>query len=403
MIYVGDDWAEAHHDVYLCDEAGARLGARRLPEGIEGITAFHELVAGHADDPTVVVVGIETDRGLWVQALIEAGYTVYAINPRAASRYRDRHTLSGAKSDPGDAKMLAELVRTDRHNHRPIAGDSDLGEGVKVLARAHQNLIWDRTRATNRLRCALREYFPAALDTFAELADRDTLAVLGAAPDPDIARRLTPGRVRTLLRSAGRQRNIETRAQAIVEGLRTDTLSAPPAVVSAFAATTRAQVGIIAELNTQIASLETELAAHFDQHPDADIYLSLPGIGVILGARVLGEFGDDPNRYADAKSRKNYAGTSPITRASGKSHVVLARYARNRRLADACYLWAFAALTASPGARAFYDHRRANGDTHNRALRALANRLVGILHGCLRHDTPYDEHTAWGHRTALAA
>ena len=398
MIYVGDDWAEAHHDVYLCDEAGARLGARRLPEGIEGITAFHELVAGHADDPTVVVVGIETDRGLWVQALIEAGYTVYAINPRAASRYRDRHTLSGAKSDPGDAKMLAELVRTDRHNHRPIAGDSDLGEGVKVLARAHQNLIWDRTRATNRLRCALREYFPAALDTFAELADRDTLAVLGAAPDPDIARRLTPGRVRTLLRSAGRQRNIETRAQAIVEGLRTDTLSAPPAVVSAFAATTRAQVGIIAELNTQIASLKTELAAHFDQHPDADIYLSLPGIGVILGARVLGEFGDDPNRYADAKSRKNYAGTSPITRASGTRSVALARFVRNTRLADAIDHWAFCSLQNSPGARAFYDHRRTLGDSHHKALRALGNRLVGILHGCLHTRTTYNEHTAWGHR-----
>ena len=115
-----------------------------------------------------------------------------------------------------------------------------------------------------------------------------------------------------------------------------------------------------------------------------------------LGARVLGEFGDDPNRYATAKCRKNYSGMSPITRASGKHHVVLARYARNRRLADACYQWAFATLTASPGARAFYDQRRAAGDTHHRALRALANRLVGILHGCLRHHTLYDEHTAWG-------
>jgi len=398
MIFVGDDWAEAHHDVYLCDEAGTRLGARRLPEGIEGITAFHDLIAGHVDDPADVVVGIETDRGLWVQALIEAGYVVYAINPRAASRYRDRHSLSGAKSDPGDAKMLAELVRTDRHNHRPVAGDSDLGEGVKVLARAHQNMIWDRTRATNRLRSALREYFPAALDTFAELADRDTLAVLAAAPDPVSARRLTPGRVRTLVRSAGRQRNIDTRALSIVEGLRADALSAPPAVVSAFAATTRAQVAIIAELNAQIAGLETELATHFEQHPDADIYLSLPGIGVILGARALGEFGDDPNRYADAKSRKNYAGTSPITRASGTRSVVLARFVRNTRLADAINQWAFCTLTNSPGARAFYDHHRARGDSHHKALRALGNRLVGILHGCLRTHTPYDEQTAWGHR-----
>jgi transposase len=145
------------------------------------------------------------------------------------------------------------------------------------------------------------------------------------------------------------------------------------------------------------------LADRFEQHPDAKIIRSLPGLGMILGARVLGEFGDDPNRYADAKSRKNYAATSPITRASGKHKVVLARYARNKRLADACYLWAFAAITASPGARSFYDQRRANGDTHNRALRALSNRLVGILHGCLRHQSPYDEDIAWAHRAAIAA
>jgi transposase len=143
-------------------------------------------------------------------------------------------------------------------------------------------------------------------------------------------------------------------------------------VSTAMGSTVTALVAVAAELAVQIGRLEDELAEHFDQHPDAKIIRSLPGLGMTLGARVLAEFGDDPNRYADAKSRKNYAGTSPITRASGKNHVVLARYARNRRLADACYLWAFAALTASPGARAFYDARRANGDTHHRALRALA-------------------------------
>ena len=403
MIFVGDDWAEAHHDVYVCDEAGTKILARRLPEGIEGVTVLHQLLAEQADDPAEVVVGIETDRGLWVQSLVEAGYAVYAINPRAASRYRDRHTLSGAKSDPGDAKLLAELVRTDRHNHRQVAGDSDLAEGVKVLARAHQNLIWDRTRATNRLRCSLREYFPAALATFTDLADRDTLAVLAKAPTPAEAKAIPLGKVRSALKAGGRQRNLDTRARQIIEGLRVDELEAPPAVTAAFAATTRSTVAIIAELNTQIAALDAELAAHFEQHPDADIYLSQPGIGVILGARALGEFGDDPNRYADAKSRKNYAGTSPITRASGKHHVVLARYARNKRIGDACYQWAFATLTASPGARAFYDQRRAAGDTHRRALRALANRWVGILHGCLHHSTLYDEHTAWAHRLPAAA
>ena len=398
MIFLGDDWAEAHHDIYICNEAGERLAARRLPEGIAGVTALHELVSAHAESPSEVVVGIETDRGLWVQSLIEVGYQIYAINPRAASRYRDRHILSGAKSDPGDAKMLAELVRTDRHNHRQVAGDSDLAEGVKIVARAHQNLIWERTRHTNRLRSSLREYYPAALATFDDLADRDTLTVLDRAPTPAQGRALTPGRVRTALRAGGRTRNIDTRAHAIVEGLRVESLQAPAVVVSAFAATTRSQVAILRALNEQIAALETELSAHFEQHPDADIYLSLPGFGVILGARVLAEFGDDPNRYANAKSRKNYAGTSPITRASGTRHVALARFVRPSRLADALDQWAFCSLNNSTGCNAYYRCRRASGDTHHQALRALGNRLVGILHGCLTHHTTYDEATAWAHR-----
>ena len=185
--------------------------------------------------------------------------------------------------------------------------------------------------------------------------------------------------------------------------LRTEQLAAPAAVSAAFAAITRATVAIIAELNHQISELETILAAHFETHPDADIYLSQPGLGVILSARVLGEFGDDPNRYTDTKSRKNYAGTSPLTIASGKKRAVLARYVRNNRLYDAIDHWAFCALLTSRGARAFYDQHRAAGDTHHQALRALGNRLVGILHGCLHHRTPYDEHKAWAHRMATAA
>ena len=214
---------------------------------------------------------------------------------------------------------------------------------------------------------------------------------------------MSRSKIASALRRGGRQRRIDDRAVEIQRALRSEQLEAPALVADAMGASVRALVAVIGELVTQIDALEHELADRFDQHPDAKIIRSLPGLGTILGARALAEFGDDPNRFDDAKSRKNYAGTSPITRASGKHRVVLARYARNRRLADACYLWAFAALTASPGARAFYDQHRAAGDTHNRALRALGNRLVGILHGCLRHHTLYDEHTAWGHRLNLAA
>ncbi|HXE48819.1 MAG TPA: IS110 family transposase [Ramlibacter sp.] len=403
MLFVGDDWAEDHHDVYLMNDTGDRLASQRLPEGLAGISRLHALIAEHAEDPAQVVIGIETDRGLWVDALTAAGYQVFAINPLAVARYRDRHHVSGAKSDASDAKLLADLVRTDRHNHRRIAGDSPDAEAIKVLARAHQNLIWARTRHSNALRSALREYYPAALETFENLADRDALAILGRAPTPADAKRLSVSKIRAALKAAGRQRNLDTRALEIQEKLRTPQLAAPAAVTAAFGASTRAAVGIIAELNRQIADLEAELATHFEAHPDADIYRSLPGLGVILGARVLGEFGDDPNRYTDAKSRRNYAGTSPLTIASGKKRAVLARHVRNRRLYDAVDQWAFCAITHSPGARAYYDQRRAAGDLHHQALRALGNRLVGILHGCLRHQTHYDEHKAWAHRQAAAA
>lgn len=397
-MFVGDDWAETHHDVHLMGETGERLAAKRLPEGLEGLAAFHMLIADHADDPSRVVIGIETERGLWVQALIAAGYQVYAINPLSVSRYRDRHNVAGAKSDAGDAKLLADLVRTDRHNHRPVAGDSEDADGLKILARAHQNLIWDRTRHTNRLRNDLREFFPAALAAFDDLAHADAVSVLIKAPSPAEAAKLSISQIRSALKRGGRQRNLDTRAAQIQTALRTPQLAASPAAAAAFAATTRSLVAVIGGLNAQIGDLEAELAPSFRKHPDADIYLSMPGIGVILGARVLAEFGDDPERYDTAKSRRNYAGTSPLTIASGNKRSVLARHVRNRRLYDAIDHWAFCSLQTSSGCRDFYDQHRAAGDLHHQALRALGNRLVGNLHGCLRTRTHYNEHTAWNHR-----
>ena len=402
-VFVGHDWAETHHDLHIEDEHGTRLAKGRVAEGIDGVARFHELLAPFVDDPAEVTIATETDRGLFVAAMVASGYRVLAVNPMSTSRYRERHSTSGAKSDPGDAFVLAELARTDGHNHRPIAGDSDLGEAIKVLARAHQSLIWTRQRQLNQLRSTLREFYPGALVAFDELGSGDALAVLAVAPTPTLGRALSRSKIAAALRRGGRQRRIEERAIETQTALRADQLEAPTIVANAMGTTVTALVAVAGELTAQIARLESELSEHFEMHPDAKIIRSLPGLGTILGARVLAEFGDDPNRYANAKCRKNYAGTSPITRASGKHRVVLARYARNKRLADACQQWAFCALTTSPGARMFYDQHRSAGDTHHRALRALGNRLVGLLHGCLDHNTLYDEHTAWAHRTQLAA
>jgi transposase len=242
----------------------------------------------------------------------------------------------------------------------------------------------------------LREYFPAALAAFEDLTDADTLELLGKAPDPVSAARLTITQITAALKRA-RRHHRDRRAGEIQVALRSPQLGQPPVVAQAYAVAVRAQVAILGVLNEQIALLQGQVEAHFGRHPDAEIYTSQPGLGQILGARVLAEFGDDPTRYADTRARKNYAGTSPITKQSGKKKVVLARYVHNDHLLDALGGQAFAAISRSPGSRAYYDKQRARGMGHRAALRQLANRLTGILHGCLKTGTHYRETTAWPH------
>jgi len=403
VLFVGDDWAEDHHDIEIVDDQGKVLARKRVPEGLVGLTQLHELIAPFLPDPAgdlspqpQVVVGIETERGAWVTSLVAAGYQVYALNPLSAARYRERHSTSGAKSDAADAHLLAEIVRLDRAHHRPVAGDTALAEGVKLAARAHQNLVWERTRHVLRLRSALREFFTAALAAFDQLDEPDTLELLAKAPDPDSAAALTKRTVMAALARANR-RGRDAKADEILRVLRTQELRQPAPVQQAFAAIVSAEVALIGALNVQIGALGEVVTSHFGQHPAAGIITNLPGLGPILGARLLGEFGDDPVRYVDAKARKAYAGTAPITRASGKKKVVMSRYARNKRLSDAAQQWAFSSMRGSAGAKAYYQQLRAREIGHQAALRQLANRWIGILHGCLKTGTRYDEHTAWAH------
>jgi transposase len=397
VLFVGDDWAEDHHDVELMDASGRVLARARLPEGAAGMARLHAMIGeqlGEDAEDAEVAVGIETDRGLWVMALDAAGYLVFGINPLQTARYRDRHGVSGAKSDTGDAHALADMVRTDSHQLRPVAGDSPAAQAVKVVARAHKTLIWERTRHVQRLRYQLRDFFPAALAAFEDLDAPGALELLARAPDPVAAAKLTTAQITAALKRA-RRRDISGKTAAIRAALRSQQLSQPPQVTAACAAVVRSLIAVITTLSEQIKVLQGQVDAHFSQHPDAEIIMSQPGLGPVLGARVLAESGDDPHRYASARARKNYAATSPITRQSGKRKTVMARYVHNDRLRDALDGQAFAALNASPGARACYDAQRARGTGHRPALRHLANRLTGILHGCLKSRTLYDEATAW--------
>jgi transposase len=400
VLFVGDDWSEEHHDIEIEDEAGRVLARARLAEGVAGIDRLHTLIAIHAADDDVdleVAVGIETERGPWVQALVASGYRVHAINPLQVARYRETHHISGAKSDKADAHVLAQMVRTERAQLATVAGDSELAAAIKVVARAHKTMIWEQTRHMLRLRSLLREYYPAALAAFPDLTTPDALELLAKASDPASGARLTITQITAALQHA-RRRKVAAKAKAIQAALRSPQLRLPERLTGAYAATVRSQVAILVTLNAQVQTLQEQVETHFGQHPDAEIYLSQPGLAAILGARVLGEFGDDPHRYHDARSRKNYAGTSPITRQSGKTKLVAARHVHNDRLVDALGQQAFSTLTSSPGARAYYQQLRDREVDHNAALRQLGNRLVGILHGCLKTHTRYDEATAWSHR-----
>lgn len=399
-VYCGVDWAESHHDLALVDERGEMVAKRRIPESAAGFAELVETLAAAGDDPTdPIPVAIETPRGLLVAALRSTGRPVYPINPMAVARYRERRTVAQSKSDHVDAMTLANILRTDQHAHRPLPQDSELVRSVGVLARAHQDAIWRRTRASNELRSLLREYFPGFLSFFTRrdggLTSPVARAVLALAPTPATAARLSNRQIVAALRRAGRQRGIEALARELRDALRAPQLRQDPLVERAMG--TQAQ-RLLATLDTECGSVD-ELAAAtaevFAQHPDYAIITSFPGLADTAGARVLAEIGDDRSRFDDARALKAFAGSAPVTRASGRSIVITHRKVKNDRLAAAGFVWAFAALNGSRGARTHYDRRRNSGDRHAAAIRHLFNRMLGQLYHCLQTGQRYDETAAF--------
>ncbi len=325
---------------------------------------------------------------------------VFAINPLAAARYRDRHSVSRKKSDPGDALVLANILRTDLHMHRPLPADSELARSIAVLARAQQDAVWSRQQHANQLRSLLREYYPAALAAFATgrkrgLAHPEARAVLALAPTPTAAARLTKTQIQAALKRAGRRRYTTAETQRLQTIFRAEYAHQSPLVEEALGRQMLALLGQLDAAAQAADDLAEAVEASFHQHPDAEVITSFPGLGSLLGARVLAEVGDDRSRFADARALKSYAGSAPVTRASGKKRHVGRRFVKNDRLIHAGYLWAFAAITASPGAQAHYRRRREHGDWHASAQRNLFNRMLGQLYHCLQQNIPFDEQHAF--------
>ncbi|WP_422656581.1 IS110 family transposase [Mycobacterium sp.] len=396
-LYCGIDWATDHHDVAVVDDNGRVMARCRVGNDAAGFTQLLTLLAEAGDNPAhPIPVAIETDHGLWVAALRETGRVIYPINPLAASRY----AVSGAKSDATDAVLLANIVRTDRHAHRPLPADTELAQTIRVLARAQQDAVWARQQIGNQIRDLLNGFYPAAIVAFAELpsgglARPDARTILAAAPTPVQAAALTPARLRRLLRKAGRERNIDRDIDRLRAIFADTYLHQPPMVENAMGMQLTALLRQFDAACTAADELAEAAIAHFEQHPDAAIITSFPGLGNLAGARVLAEIGDDRSRFADARGLKAFAGSAPITRASGKKTIVLHRHIKNRRLAAVAPIWALSALRHSPGARRHYDARRAAGDWNHQAQRHLFNRLLGQLHHCLQTGQLYDEHRAF--------
>jgi transposase len=398
-LFCGIDWATEYHDVAVVDADGRVVARGRVGNDAAGFGQLLTLLAevgDSAEHPTPV--GIETDRGL--AALRETGRVIYPVNPLAASRYRSRYAVSGAKSDATDAVLLANIVRTDAAAHRRLPADTELAGAIRVLARAQQDAVWARQQIGNQIRDLLKDFYPAAPSAFAELpsgglARADARTILAAASTPAQAAKLTPARLRRLLVKAGHRRDLDRDVERL-RAIFTDTyLHQPQIVENAMGIQLAALLGQFEAACTAAADLAEAAIAHFEQHPDAEIITSFPGLGNLTGARVLAEIGDDRGRFADARGLKAFAGSAPITRASGKKTVVLHRHIKNRRLAAVGSMWALTSLRASPGARRHFDARRTAGDWNRQAQRHLFNKFLGQLHYCLQTGQLYNEHRAF--------
>jgi transposase len=415
-VYCGIDWAEGHHDIALVDDEGKLVAKRRINESLEGIaelTAMFAAAGDSAEEP--IPVAIETPRGLLVAVLRAAGRPIYPINPLAVARYRERTSVSGKKSDHVDAMALANILRTDAHLHRMLPEDSALARSITVLARAYQDAVWRRTKLVQELRARLREYYPGFLAAFAagagsggglsttRLASSDARAVLAIAPSPAEAATVSKARVETALRRGGRQRRITSLAASIVTALRVPQLRQDPVVERAMRVEALALLGVLNAVCDSVDQLATALADAFGQHPDYEIITSFPGLADISGAIVLAEIGDDRHRFSDDRALQAFAGSAPVTRASGKSRTVTRRRTKNNRLAAIGYSWAFTAAARPSPTREHYLRRRDRGDGHPAALRHLFNRMLGQLHHCLHTRQSYDPLKAFPHATKHTA
>ena len=390
MLLVGIDWADREHVYCVMDEAGATLSTGTIEHTAEGLEQFLRIVRMQVQAPSDVVVAIEASQGPLVGTLLDSGFTVYALNPKAVERNRARFRMAGAKSDLRDAWTLATILRTDRPLYRAIVPDSELAQELRTLTRDRAELVRTQTMLSNQLTACLKAYFPEFLTFFADPVCPVALALLHAYPTRDQLHAASSGELETFLRRHHCPHSRQ-RASQISQGLQRPTFRIAPAIVRTKARLARTLVAQLQTLAKHIDDYDLEIARVLRLHPDGELYRSLPGAGDLLAARMVGELGDNRDRYQDPSIAQCEAGTAPVTRASGTARTVHVRRACIHPLRETLWQFAFASLRLCGWARAYYDHARKRGKKHAEAIRMLGNVWLRIIVALRRTSQPYDE------------
>jgi transposase len=390
VLLVGIDWADQEHVYCLMDEAGTTLSTGTIEHTAEGLEHFMNVVRARVHSASDILVALETSSGPLVGALLEHGFTVYAINPKAVERSRERFRMSGAKSDLRDAWVLATMLRTDRQLYRSILPDSEVAQELRALTRDRADLVRTRTMLNNQLTTCLKTYFPEFLTLFSDPDRPVALALLQAFPTRERLQAASQADLERFLRRHHCPRSRD-RARAIYQGMQAPGFHIAAPVVRAKA---RLAITLVAQLQSlagHIDAYDREIQRVLKLHPDGELYRSLPGAGDTLAARMVGELGDNCERYQDPSVAQCEAGTAPVTRTSANTRTVHFRRAGIHPLRDTLWQFAFSSMRHCAWARAYYDHARKRGKKHAEAVRMLGNVWLRIIIALRRTHRPYDE------------
>lgn len=377
MWFTGIDWADTHHDIFIIEESGQKLTSFRVAhtsEGLAELTSRLEAVCGPGNKARMACI-IETNHGLLITTLLEAGFPVYPVNPKTVDRKR---SAAGAKTDKIDAYLLAKHGRSELADLRRLSPDSPIIAELKTLTRDQDSLIRSQTRLVNQLTACLKAYYPVALSLFSKVQQPSTLQFLQAFPTPQVAMAATAQQIAAVLKTAGHP-SAEKTGGKIVEQLHQPHLTADAITTRTKSRLMLALVRQLMPIMEEIASYDKEIERLFLTHADSPLFGHLPRAGKRLAPRLLAEIGDDRQRYQNMASLQALAGTSPVPYESGNYAKPHRRYACIKPLRNVLQQFAWQTTQTEPWAMVYYERKRQEGKSHSVAVRALANVWVRIL------------------------